>query len=672
MNEFYRIPALVLLSMLLVVFALLYLRARTIRNMLWLVGWGMVVLNLALEIAHVHQPGIGLAVENSGLVLGALMFLGSMSPLRLKHWPRILYVYAFAVPLLLYTALVSLQPAEKGPLHVAAIILAVITVYSAVLWSIRDHLIPIWFTTLFSVAVGGVCLWLTYNGEYFFVMYLAKSGCNFITALLFIVAYRRFSPGVIFTSAGLLLWTSPVVLDFILPGYSPPMILVARATNLIKVMTAIGMVLIVLEEELAQNQAAKERDHRARVEMERYSEIDLSLLSGVHTDAAYQHACEVIAQASRFSQVVLYLKNVEDEYHIAAHAGMQPDLVAAWEALGKRMRSEHMKTFSQNTNIAVEMGNPMLVDLRPLFLPNDPLEQLQYDHTHALPLVRRGGQIDGAFFLSGLKRPEDSLQADDLLPLQLLAARLTAIREHDALMQRVARSERLAGLGQLAAGVAHELNNPLTVVLGYSQLMEDALESHPSREMVTQIRNAAQRMRQVLESTLRFWRPSSAGHEPVSIAEILRDLQRLQRPEFDRRQAKLILHMPDDLRPIQGNRSQLQQMFLQLLQHSLAKLEEDKKSGQHTIRLDVTQQAEGIKILVSDNGPGFANPGQAFDPYFHTRWTKNSPDTDLSICYAIVRGHGGEISAHNLEPYGGALMIELPYSQKRSSFVDGN
>src|SRR5579862_3889139 len=98
MAELYRIPALALLSMLLVVFALLYLQTRSTRRLLWLIGWSLAVLRIVMEVAGVHRYTDGFAVSNAGMVLAPLMFLGSMSPLAFKHWPRVLYAYAFAVP----------------------------------------------------------------------------------------------------------------------------------------------------------------------------------------------------------------------------------------------------------------------------------------------------------------------------------------------------------------------------------------------------------------------------------------------------------------------------------------------------------------------------------------------------------------------------------------------
>ena len=113
MNEFYRVPALALLSMLLVAFALLYLQARTPRRLLWLIGWSMTALHLATQVAGIRSAGWGFALQNASLVLAPLMFLGSMSPLGFKRWPRILYAYAFAVPLLLFAVIISLAEALR-------------------------------------------------------------------------------------------------------------------------------------------------------------------------------------------------------------------------------------------------------------------------------------------------------------------------------------------------------------------------------------------------------------------------------------------------------------------------------------------------------------------------------------------------------------------------------
>lgn len=661
MNEFYRVPALTLLSMLWIVFVLLYLQARTPRRLLWLVGWSMAVFHLATEVAGVHRAGWGFALSSASMVLAAMMFLGSMSPLSFQRWPRFLYVYGFSAPLLLYAVIISLYPQADGWLRFVLMLLAIATILVAILWGLRKNLLPRWFTVSLPVLLGAVCLWLTYQREYYFVLFITQAASNLVTALLFAAAYRRWSPGVIFASAGFFLWSLPAVLDSVFAAHVS-LLMIGRGLNLIKVATAVGMILIVLEDELEQNKAAKERDHRARIEMERYSEIDLSLLLGVNAESAYQHACEVMIEVSRFSQALLFLRDVEGRFYDAAHAGIDDELAAALDALGKRVSQKQIEQFRQSRSVAVEIGNTLQVDLRPLFVPNDPLERLQYIKSYVIPLRVRPEMTvaEGYLLLSGLKHPEQPLQADDLLPLELLVARFTAMREHNALMQRVARSEKLAGLGQLAAGVAHELNNPLTVVLGYSQILEETLENHPAQESVSLVRSEAQRMRQIIESMLRFWRPSPVEHAAVSVAEILEDICRFRRAELTRRQIDLQLHLPKDLPQIDGNKNQLQQMFLQVLNNSLEAFGPDDDRTARTIRVDASHHNSGIRILISDNGQGFTDPNRAFDPFFTTKRPRASTGMGLSVCYAIVRDHGGEITAHNLQPRGAALVIELP------------
>ncbi len=665
MNELYRVPALTLLSMLLIVFALLYLQTRTTRRLLWLVGWSMTVLRLAMEVAGARSTGIGFAVSNASMALAPLMFLGSMSPLAFKRFPKILYAYVFAVPLVLFAVLISLYPQPHAFVIGLLMLCTVAVVYVAIVWNARKNILPVWFTLPFSIVMGCAGIWLTYKEEYFFVLYLAQSSINLMTGLLFAAALRRFSPGVIFASAGFFLWSTPVVLDVIFTEPGPVMLNISRGVNLIKVMAAVGMILIVLEDELAQNNATKERDHRARVELERYSHIDLSLLSDVNAEASYQHACEVITEVSRFRQAMLFLRGVEYPFRVVAHAGMSDALVAGLDALSRRLTQAQIEQFRKSENVAVEMGHTLLVDLRPLFIQNDALESLGYFRSHVIRLKMQTGVVDGYLFLSGLKRPEEPLRADDVLPLELLAARLTAMREHNALMQRVARSEKLAGLGQLAAGVAHELNNPLTVVLGYSQILEETLEGHPAHENLSLIRREAQRMRQIIESMVRFWKASPVEHIPVSVTEILHDICRLRRADFNRRQVELELYLPEDLPYINGNRNQLQQMFLQLVNNSLDAFDERGSEQPKTLCLDASQTEDVIRVLISDNGPGFADPNRAFDPFFTTKSPRAGTGMGLSVCYAIVRDHGGEITAHNLQPHGAALVVQLPLLRHR-------
>ena len=167
-------------------------------------------------------------------------------------------------------------------------------------------------------------------------------------------------------------------------------------------------------------------------------------------------------------------------------------------------------------------------------------------------------------------------------------------------------------------------------------------------------------MRLIIESMLRFWKASPVEHIPVSLTEILQDICSLRRAEFNRRGVELLLHLPDDLPPVCGNRNQLQQVFLQLLNNSLEAFDADESGQPKAVRIDASHHEDAVKVLISDNGPGFADPHRAFDPFFTTKSPRAGTGMGLSVCYAIVRDHGGEITAHNQQPHGAALLIELP------------
>jgi C4-dicarboxylate-specific signal transduction histidine kinase len=129
----------------------------------------------------------------------------------------------------------------------------------------------------------------------------------------------------------------------------------------------------------------------------------------------------------------------------------------------------------------------------------------------------------------------------------------------------------------------------------------------------------------------------------------------------------LLLHLPDDLPAVYGNRNQLQQMFLQILNNSLDAFDPSENGQKKTVRIDASRHDGTVKVLISDNGRGFADPKRAFDPFFTTKSPRSGIGMGLSVCYAIVRDHGGEITAHNQHPHGAALVIELPL--KAPSFV---
>jgi two-component system NtrC family sensor kinase len=660
MTDYYRIPTLVLLSILVAVFASLYLQSRSPRRLLWLLGWCMAVLRIGIEITSAMRHPLGLAVGNASLTAAALMFLGSMSPLTFGKRFKIYFVVAYGAPLLLFSLLISFFPNPQFGMRFLILALSAATIGVALVWSRREQILPTWFTVPFVAAIGATVLYFTWLQDYNVVLYLAQSATNLITALLIVATYRRWSAGVVFSAMGFLIWTCPIVLhslelhSIILITFS------ARAINLVKVMTAMGMIVLVLEDELATNEAAKQRDHRARVELERYSQLDVSMLLGRDPQSLYDLACSLITEASRFSQAILFFRGVEQTYFVAGKAGVEGALAGALESLGSRLSDDKLRAFGHSSSVSLELGNTFLVDLQPLFIPGDDLERLSFTRAHVIPIRSSSGHLEGSLLLSGVKNPTESLQADDLLPVELLVARIMAVRENSALLHRVMRAENLAGLGQLAGGVAHELNNPLTVVLGFAELMEETTDMNEAHRHASIIRGESLRMKQIIENLVRFWRPSPTERFPVAMDELLRDIERLRTPEFERLGISFRLTVSPDLPRVFANSDQMRQVFLHLLNNAVDAVEGCPEGVDREIRVVASCIRERLQVLVSDSGPGLPDPNRIFDPFFTTKPPGTRTGLGLSICYAIIREHGGEITAFNLKPRGAALAIEIP------------
>jgi len=660
MDEYYRVPTLALLSILVAVFAVLYARSRTSRTLLWLIGWSMAITRLAMQGSSYGRHGIGLAISNTAMALAALMLLGSVSPIHTKNKIKASYIAVFAVPLSIYSVLSSLYPEPAIALRILdwGAVLAAAAV--AVHWSIQKSQLPRWFTLSLVSCVAGICIWLAIQGEYDMVLRMAHTGISLMTAALVLATYRRWSPGVIFTATGLLVWCTPMLVDFLMHPDDPLLLIYLRAVNLMKVVTAVGMVVLVLEDEVIRNEEVQNRERRVRDEMEEYSKLDVSAAPNRQNGDYYDGICDAITRASRFSQAAILLRSQEQNFRLVGRGGMDGILAGALDALGQRMTPQKLEEFSGSGTCQLAFGNTAVVDLRSLLAPGDELERLGFTKVHAIPMSTGEEEVEGVVVLGGLKAPAKPLGAEDLLPLELLARRLAAEHENSLLMRRLVQSEKLAGLGQLAGGVAHELNNPLTVVMGYAELIEESSQDDAVRRSAAVIHSESQRMKQTIESLSHFSRALPESQTPFSIELMLKDIWRQRQPELERAGIALELSIPQALPGLRGNVEQMRQVILQILSNAATALQGLSPGRERRLRIDGAVIKDRVQVLISDSGPGFSNPDRVFDPFYTTKKPGEGPGLGLTLCYSIIREHGGEISAFNLQPHGAAVAIELP------------
>ncbi len=286
-----------------------------------------------------------------------------------------------------------------------------------------------------------------------------------------------------------------------------------------------------------------------------------------------------------------------------------------------------------------------------------------------VPLWTAGGRMVGALAVGAdtMMSVRRRALVEAVGPLEALAVKLGRTMENAALAERLLRAEKMSGLGLLAGGMAHALNNPLTAVLGFAELIAETTEEARVQEDAETIVREALRMRETLERLLSFWRPAVQSDEGVAVVALVRELAEACREKLVSRGVRLVVQAGEDVPVVRGNRDRLQQVMEHLLNNAaqaIASLASKDKGLEHSIRVTVSHDARGVQVIVSDTGPGFREPGRAFDPFYTTRQPGEGAGLGLSICYGIVREHGGEISAFNLHPRGAAVVVELPVQQK--------
>ncbi|MGA7859863.1 MAG: histidine kinase dimerization/phospho-acceptor domain-containing protein, partial [Terracidiphilus sp.] len=368
--------------------------------------------------------------------------------------------------------------------------------------------------------------------------------------------------------------------------------------------------------------------------------------------------CQTVVASSRFTQAALILLQSSGQYRLAGAAGIDDAPISALEALATRIPAAGFLA-PGSLQPAAEHSQSFKLSLEPWLLPGDDLARLHLTEMVATPLVGRAG-TDGALLLSDLRDPDDPLHSEDLLPVEVLAARIQAARSQTMMLEKLIDAEKFAGLGQLASNVTRQLNNPLTVILGYASLLEATDAMNPQeRKGVEAILSEARNMRSTLESLSRMSRSKSDHFSAISVTELLNDMEQLHRSEFLHRAIDFRLHIAPALPRALGNAQQVRQAVLYCLQFAIEAVENLDAPGEKSVRIEATAEADCVKIVIAHSGPGFLHPARAFDPFVPAQAVGETAGLGLSLCATILRENNGRISAMNNDPRGAAIVLEL-------------
>jgi len=225
--------------------------------------------------------------------------------------------------------------------------------------------------------------------------------------------------------------------------------------------------------------------------------------------------------------------------------------------------------------------------------------------------------------------------------------------------EQLLQSEKMAAVGQLISGVAHELNNPLTAILGYSQLLKSEELMNPrGADYLEKLYKQAQRTHHIVQNLLSFARQHKPERTPVDLNQILEDTLTLREYDMNLNNIRIHRDFNRKLPPTGGDFHQLQQVFLNILNNAVDAIAEKGGKGEIWVRTDAVENRVRVEII--DSGPGVQNPHRVFDPFYTTKAVGKGTGLGLSICYGIVKEHGGEIQVRNSPPRGAAFTIWFP------------
>ena len=242
---------------------------------------------------------------------------------------------------------------------------------------------------------------------------------------------------------------------------------------------------------------------------------------------------------------------------------------------------------------------------------------------------------------------------------RLLARAEQSVENLQRLQAQMVQTEKLVSLGQLAAGAAHEINNPLTAILGYSDLLADDLTlPEKTRGVAAKIRDQARRTKTLVGNLLSFARQVPAERTLLDLNTVVTNAVQLRTLDLKHSGTKIEMKLESVLPGVRGDGNQLMQVFFNIINNAVDAM--DSHSGGGTLTIKTMRDRANAVISFSDSGPGIKEPHRVFDPFYTTKPIGKGTGLGLSICFGIVQEHGGKILCYNSQEGGAVFRVELP------------
>lgn len=347
------------------------------------------------------------------------------------------------------------------------------------------------------------------------------------------------------------------------------------------------------------------------------------------------------------------------------------------------------------TSLALQPGQGILGEAfqteKLIFVPDvqkDPrvvyreaIEQSGIASMIAIPLVVKGRAIGvmglyAPFLIDGGKIEKDRLGLLSTISSQVAIsidnAKLyqdleTNVSELKKLQGQLIQTEKLSAIGELVSGVAHEINNPLTSVIGFTQLLMETAENPRDKEFLERIFSEAMSCSEIIRNLLTFARRHPAERSPRSLNDVIQKALDLKIYQLETDGIEVVQNFSGEIPPLLIDPFQLQQVFFNIINNAHQALLEKKKLNDGKLKLTITSeiQKESVVISFQDTGPGIA-PGvlpKIFEPFFTTKEIGVGTGLGLSISYGIIKEHGGEVWVENQFGVGVTFLVTLPINE---------
>jgi two-component system NtrC family sensor kinase len=229
--------------------------------------------------------------------------------------------------------------------------------------------------------------------------------------------------------------------------------------------------------------------------------------------------------------------------------------------------------------------------------------------------------------------------------------------------EQLLQTQKLAAVGQLVSGVAHELNNPLAAIIGYSQLLATHV-SPKGADYLEKLMRQAKRTQKIIQDLLTFSRQRKPERHLLDLNGVAEGALLLREFDLQASNLRVVRHLAPGLPPVMGDRHQLEQAFLNIINNACDAIMEAAGGGM----LEVRSYRSGRHLVLEfiDDGVGMKEPNRVFEPFYTTKKVGMGTGLGLSICYGILKEHNGEIEAESRQPRGSIFRVKLPVAEEAS------